>query len=72
MINYFLTFSLQKNKPITIIYLSNDGKVSQRKVLVKKIGHDKMIAYCFLRHHIRTFTLNNVLSADHTAKSTAV
>ncbi|APH05523.1 hypothetical protein [Bacillus weihaiensis] len=68
----FLTQSLDQNKPIVIIYMSNDGDISQRKVLVKRIGNKHFIAYCYLKKQIRTFTLENTLSAGHIRYSKVV
>ena len=69
---YLLNWSLQNNMPITIIYLSGNGHISQRKVVVKRLNNQKLIAYCYLRKHIRSFSLTNILSADHIVKSSAV
>ncbi|MBM7603621.1 putative DNA-binding transcriptional regulator YafY [Metabacillus crassostreae] len=69
---YLLNWSLQKNMPITIIYLSGNGHISQREVVVKKLNNQKLFAYCYLRKQIRTFSLTNILSADHIVKSSAV
>lgn len=70
--NYLLKWSLQKNIPITIIYLSDNGRISQRKVVVKNMSNEKLTAYCYLRKHIRTFSLPNILSASHIMNSSAV
>ena len=63
LMKYFLKLSLENKVPITIIYLSASGSFSKRKILVRKITAEKIIAYCYLRKEIRTFSLKNVLSA---------
>jgi predicted DNA-binding transcriptional regulator YafY len=60
----YLNLSIEKQVPIEIIYLSQRGEFSHRKVLVKKINGEKMRAYCYLRNQIRTFSLDRVLSAS--------
>ncbi|UGB32382.1 MULTISPECIES: hypothetical protein [Bacillaceae] len=60
---YFLKLSLENKLPITIIYLSGSGSFSKRKILVRKISDEKIMAYCYLRKEIRTFSVKNVLSA---------
>ncbi|MDQ0229499.1 hypothetical protein [Metabacillus malikii] len=59
----FVQFSLDEQKPIEIIYLSKKGVISQRKILVKQFVNKQVIAYCFKRHQIRSFTLEQILSA---------
>jgi predicted DNA-binding transcriptional regulator YafY len=59
----YLKLSLENQVPIDIIYFSKCGEFSHRKVLVKKINAEKVVAYCYLRKQIRTFSLEHVLSA---------
>jgi len=63
LMKYFLKLSLENKLPITIIYLSASGSFSKRKILIRKMTNEKIIAYCYLRKEIRTFSLKNVLSA---------
>jgi predicted DNA-binding transcriptional regulator YafY len=62
MTDYILKTSLTEHKIITIIYQTKD-KITQRKVRVIKIENDTIEAYCYLRHQIRHFKLENILSA---------
>ncbi|MGM0873367.1 MAG: hypothetical protein ACQEWV_00960 [Bacillota bacterium] len=67
----YLNLSIEKQVPIEIIYLSQGGEFSQRKVLVKKINAEKMMAYCYLRNQIRTFSLDRILSASWSKRTKA-
>ncbi|QGQ46772.1 hypothetical protein [Metabacillus sediminilitoris] len=60
----FIKFSQENQVPIEMIYLSKDGTFSQRKVIVKKITSEKIVAFCLLRNQIRSFQLDRVLSAS--------
>jgi predicted DNA-binding transcriptional regulator YafY len=62
MVDYILKTSLNRQKIITIIYQSKD-KITQRKIKVLKIENDVVEAYCYLRHQIRHFKLESILSA---------
>lgn len=56
--------SMDENMSLEMIYLGNDGKVTQRIIKVLEIHPDYIKAYCFLRHKKRTFRLSNILSID--------
>ncbi|CAM4028021.1 WYL domain-containing protein [Lederbergia lenta] len=47
---------------IEMIYLSNDGTVSQRTIKVLKVTNESIKAYCYYRKKFRTFKLTNILS----------
>jgi predicted DNA-binding transcriptional regulator YafY len=61
MNNLFLK-SKNENLPLEIIYLSEDQQFSQRKLIVKEINDDYILAYCLLRKQMRTFRVENILS----------
>jgi predicted DNA-binding transcriptional regulator YafY len=67
----FLKLSIENQVPIEIIYLSKCGTFSQRKVKVKKLTTEKIVAYCYLRNQIRSFSLDRVLSASWSKRSNA-
>jgi predicted DNA-binding transcriptional regulator YafY len=54
--------SLEGNFPVEMIYLSNNQQISQRKLLVKEVNNEYIIAYCLMRKQIRTFRRENILS----------
>lgn len=47
---------------LEMIYLSNDGAVSQRIIKVLKVSDDGIKAFCYYRKKFRTFKLENILS----------
>ncbi|WP_419888684.1 hypothetical protein ACN6MT_26265 [Neobacillus niacini] len=54
--------SIEDNIPLEMIYLSEDQKISQRRLLVKEVNDDYIRAYCLLRKQMRTFRRENILS----------
>ena len=70
--NYFFKQSLEHNQPITIIYLSKDRSITQRKIIVKKISAESLVAYCFLRRQFRTFSIDRILSTGNRASTKAI
>lgn len=48
---------------IEMMYMANDGGISQRRVKVLRVSGESFQAYCFLRKEKRTFKMENVLSA---------
>ncbi len=48
---------------VEIIYLSANRQLSQRIIKVLSISKNAMYAYCYQRKSIRTFKIENVLSA---------
>ncbi|MGG4267276.1 hypothetical protein [Peribacillus simplex] len=60
---YILRKHMEKNAPLEIIYLSEHGKITQRKIQVLEIYPGSFHAFCFLRQAKRTFKMSNILSA---------
>lgn len=48
---------------IEMMYMANDGGISQRRVKILRVSGESFQAYCFLRREKRTFKMENVLSA---------
>lgn len=63
MINRLLDISMVKNKPLVIIYQSSRG-ITQRTIQVRSIKGDIIKALCFTKGEIRTFKIENILSAQ--------
>jgi len=63
MVDYILKNSLIRHKIITIMYQANDKKISQRHIKVIRVKDNDIEAYCYLRHQIRHFRKENILSA---------
>jgi predicted DNA-binding transcriptional regulator YafY len=60
--NGLLLRSLEEKLPLEVIYLSEKQEISQRKMIIKEINNNTVRAYCLLRHQVRTFRLDNILS----------
>ncbi|MFJ5771383.1 transcriptional regulator [Psychrobacillus sp. NPDC093180] len=45
-----------------MIYLSNNGEMTKRRVKVLSVNDETFKAYCFLRNTKRTFKIDNVLA----------
>lgn len=56
------------NQPLEIIYLSDSNQMSQRTILIKEIGLKSIKAYCFTKKQIRTFKIENILSAGRESR----
>lgn len=54
--------SIEEKMPLEMIYLSEDNQISQRKLLVKEVNNEYILAYCLLRKQVRTFKRENILS----------
>ncbi|MEC1523963.1 hypothetical protein P9D43_18355 [Neobacillus niacini] len=61
--------SIEDNIPLEMIYLSQDQKISQRRLLVKEVNDDYIRAYCLLRKQMRTFRRENILSLMPNSRS---
>ena len=54
--------SMRFNQPMNMMYMSNEGIVSQRRIKVLQIRGDSCVAYCYLRKSKRTFKVDNILA----------
>lgn len=66
MNDYVLKSSLADHKIITIMYMKNEKEISQRNIKVIEIKDDMVKAYCYLKHQVRYFKKENILSAGYT------
>ena len=57
-----LLYAMEKNQVVEMIYLSNSGQISQRRINILKVNETSVVAYCLLRKTHRTFSYNNILS----------
>lgn len=55
--------SIENSEKIIMFYIDCNNKVTQRFVRVLKMNDTHILAYCFYRKQIRTFKLENILSA---------
>lgn len=54
--------SMRYNQPMDMMYMTNDGVVSQRRIKVLQMRGSCCIAYCYLRKSKRTFKIENMLA----------
>ncbi|WP_164669321.1 hypothetical protein [Virgibacillus doumboii] len=60
----------QTGQKLKMIYLDADNKTSYRIIRVFGVKQHTVMAYCFKRRKIRTFTKANILSVEPVRKST--
>lgn len=58
----YLIKSMRYNQPMDMVYMSNDGAVSQRRIKVLQMRGDCCVAYCYLRQSKRTFRVDSILA----------
>ncbi|WP_163970305.1 hypothetical protein [Oceanobacillus halotolerans] len=58
-----LNRSKRNQEKVMIYYIDRKNHVTQRIIRVINIKDDVIVAYCFYRKKIRTFTITNILSA---------
>jgi len=61
--NGLLLTSKKEKLPIELMYLSKQGDISHRLVIVREIQKDYIKAYCFYKKQPRTFKRANILAA---------
>src|SRR5690625_188818 len=66
----FIMNAMQTKATIVIYYLDRHGKITQRYIRVLQLTEDHVLAFCFYRKKVRTFKLENMLSADKIRKRT--
>lgn len=47
---------------VEMIYMTNDGTISQRRIKILKVNRGAIQAYCYLRKANRTFKIENILA----------
>ena len=57
-----LSKSMHYGQIVEVMYISNSGEITKRRIKVLKLQGDSFQAYCFLRKTKRTFKVNNVLA----------
>jgi len=55
--------SMEAKEKIIIFYIDGDHKITERCIHVLKWNDTHILAYCHYRKKIRTFKLENILSA---------
>lgn len=67
-----LRLALQTGKQVEIMYETKSGLISKRTIRVFTLRHERIIAYCYLRGHIRNFDINRVLAIEISKKTMEV
>ncbi|WP_147535744.1 hypothetical protein [Bacillus marasmi] len=52
----------ESGEMLEMIYISNKGEITQRKIKVINVSEKIFTAYCYLRHKRRVFKQSNILS----------
>lgn len=54
--------SIELGEKLEMIYLAENGEITQRVIRVCKMNVDTFRAYCFTKRQIRTFKISKILS----------
>ena len=54
--------SIESQERLEMIYLSEDGTISQRCIKVLNVSPGFIKGYCYTKRHFRTFKMGNILS----------
>lgn len=57
--------SLEFHRPVTIIYMDKDSKITRRNIQVLGIKGESVEAFCYLRRQKRYFKKENILAAEY-------
>ncbi|MEN2768501.1 hypothetical protein [Ornithinibacillus xuwenensis] len=60
--------SIDRKEKIVIFYMDRNHQVTQRYIRVISIQDQSLVAYCYWRKKLRTFKLDNILSAGSLQK----
>lgn len=61
--NRLLSRAVSTKQKLIIFYIDSSNQVTQRYVRVLQIDADHILAYCYYRKKVRTFKIDNILSA---------
>ena len=53
---------MQHNQLVDLMYISQEGEITKRRLKLIKIAGDRFQAFCFTKHAKRTFIIDNVLA----------
>lgn len=53
---------------VEIIYLGNDGSMTQRRIAVRSVERGRVTAFCFQRQAPRVFKLENILAVQQVVR----
>ena len=55
--------SIENKQKILIYYIDSKNNLTQRIIQVRSMNDDLLLAFCFWRNKVRTFKVDNILSA---------
>jgi predicted DNA-binding transcriptional regulator YafY len=55
--------ALEEKERIIMMYLDRNNQLTERVVRVIKMNGDAVLVFCYYRKQLRTFNINNILSA---------
>lgn len=56
--------AIQNNYLLDMIYLSEAGQMTKRRIKVFKMENECIYAFCFLRQSKRSFKMSNILALE--------
>ncbi len=56
--------AMRRKQPITIIYMSSAGEITQRTIIVKRITDTHVLAYCDSKKQYRQFEIARILAQE--------
>lgn len=60
--------SIESKQKIIIFYIDSENKVTERYIRVLQINEKSIFVYCYYRKEVRTFNMENILSAGYARK----
>jgi len=54
--------AMQRQQIVSMMYISQSGAITKRRIKIIKLASDSFTAFCFTRWAKRTFLINNVLA----------
>jgi len=63
MIKKLIAISIERNRPLKIIYQSEKG-ITQRTIRINSVQGNMIKAYCYTKGGYRTFYIDRILAAE--------
>lgn len=64
--------AIQTGEKVNIMYVSQLGTVSKRKIYIISCTDECVVSYCYMRENIRTFNMKNILAVEQIKQKTEV
>lgn len=66
--NHLFHRSMENKEKIIIFYIDRNNNITQRVIRVISIEDGYIVAFCYWRKKVRSFTMDNILSAGSVKK----